>query len=112
MRALDIGSLIVFHRKKAGLTQIELAQLSGVSRFVVQDIEAGTGSATAKWSSSIIRIDKLGRTIPRWLKSTKPMPCSWIIVGTTQSPMDGEPIKETAPRLVEGAVRGQFVSEG
>ncbi|MEM0964539.1 MAG: helix-turn-helix domain-containing protein [Verrucomicrobiota bacterium] len=54
MRASDIGSLIVFHRKKAGLTQIELAKLAGVSRFVVQDIEAGTGRTTWRNLESVL----------------------------------------------------------
>lgn len=55
MHASDIGSLIVFHRKKAGLTQVELAKLSGVSRFVVQDLEAGTGRTTWKHLESVLR---------------------------------------------------------
>lgn len=35
--------MIAFHRKKAGLTQVGLAELSGVSRSVVQNLEAGKG---------------------------------------------------------------------
>jgi len=54
MHASDMGSLVAFHRKKARLTQIELAKLSGVSRFVVQDIEAGTGRTTWKHLVSVL----------------------------------------------------------
>lgn len=54
MHASDIGSLVTFHRKKAALTQIELAKLSGVSRFVVQDIEAGSGRTTWKHLVSVL----------------------------------------------------------
>lgn len=54
MHALDIGFLVAFHRKKAGLTQLELAKLSGVSRFVVQDIEAGSGRTTWKHLVSVL----------------------------------------------------------
>ena len=41
MRRKQLGHLISFHRKKAGLTQVGLAELVGVSRSVVQDLEAG-----------------------------------------------------------------------
>ncbi len=37
----DIGRIIRFHRKKAGLTQLQLARLSGVGKTVVFDIEKG-----------------------------------------------------------------------
>ena len=39
----EFGSLITFHRKRAGLTQTDLAKHAGVSRYVVQDLEAGAG---------------------------------------------------------------------
>jgi HTH-type transcriptional regulator / antitoxin HipB len=35
----DIGGMIRFHRCKAGLTQIELADLAGVGKTAVFDIE-------------------------------------------------------------------------
>lgn len=38
---LSFGKIIRFHRKKAGLTQIELAKLSGVGKTVVFDVENG-----------------------------------------------------------------------
>ena len=37
----NIGSIIRFHRKKAGLTQKQLATLAGVGKSVVFDIEKG-----------------------------------------------------------------------
>ena len=43
MRSEQLGHLIAFHRKKASLTQVGLAELAGVSRSVVQDLEAGKG---------------------------------------------------------------------
>ena len=55
MQTEDIASLVVFHRKKAGLTQIELAELAEVSRFVVQDIEAGSGRTTWRHIESILK---------------------------------------------------------
>lgn len=40
MQNKGVASLVVFHGKKAGLTRVELAELTGVIRFVVQEIEA------------------------------------------------------------------------
>jgi len=36
-----LGELVRFHRKKAGLTQIQLADLAGVGKSTVYDIEKG-----------------------------------------------------------------------
>lgn len=37
----EINQIIKFHRKKSGLTQIELASLAGVGKATVFDIEKG-----------------------------------------------------------------------
>lgn len=37
----DLGVLIRFHRKKAGLSQLELAKIAQVGKTVVFDIEKG-----------------------------------------------------------------------
>lgn len=76
MHASDIGSLVTFHRKKAGLTQIELAKLSGVSRFVVQDIEAGTGRTTWKHLNSVLNslnleLEPKGPLVDLWRSQRK-----------------------------------------
>ena len=42
------------HRKLSGLTQVDLAQLAGVSRKVVQDLERGKEG---------IQLDSLGRIL-------------------------------------------------
>jgi HTH-type transcriptional regulator/antitoxin HipB len=39
--AAAIGRMVRFHRKKAKLTQVELAKFSGVGKTVVFDIEQG-----------------------------------------------------------------------
>jgi DNA-binding XRE family transcriptional regulator len=44
--ARQMASLISWHRRRAGLSQIELARHAGVSRYVVQDLEAGAGRTT------------------------------------------------------------------
>lgn len=46
MQKEQLASLISWHRRKAGLSQIELARHAGVSRYVVQDLETGTGRTT------------------------------------------------------------------
>jgi y4mF family transcriptional regulator len=41
MTSSEIGKIILFHRKKSGLTQIQLAQLAGVGKSVIFDVEKG-----------------------------------------------------------------------
>ena len=41
MNAEQIGKMVRFHRKKAKLSQVELAQLSGIGKTAVFDIEKG-----------------------------------------------------------------------
>ncbi|MCK4671041.1 MAG: helix-turn-helix transcriptional regulator [Candidatus Aegiribacteria sp.] len=38
---VKLGELVRFHRNKAGLTQIQLADLAGVGKSTVYDIEKG-----------------------------------------------------------------------
>ena len=45
-----VGRLVRFHRKKAGLTQIQLADLAGIGKSTVYDIEKG---------KSTVQIDNL-----------------------------------------------------
>jgi y4mF family transcriptional regulator len=49
-----LGSIIRFHRRKARLTQSELAALAGVGKTVVFDIEKGKGT---------VRIDTLTKVL-------------------------------------------------
>jgi HTH-type transcriptional regulator / antitoxin HipB len=41
MTSNKIGKIIIFHRKKSKLTQRQLADLAGVGKTVVFDIEKG-----------------------------------------------------------------------
>ena len=41
LEAGEIGTLIKYHRKAANLTQLQLAELAGVGKTVVFDIEKG-----------------------------------------------------------------------
>ena len=74
MQSKELGSLICFHRKRAGLTQIELAEHSGVSRSVVQELEAGAGRTT--WSNMEavlevlnLRLEPEGPLVKAWRNS-------------------------------------------
>jgi transcriptional regulator with XRE-family HTH domain len=74
MQPKELGSLITFHRKRAQLSQIELAEHSGVSRFVVQDIEAGRDRTTwrnllAVLSVLNLKLDPVGPLVPEWRRS-------------------------------------------
>ena len=76
MRSEELGDLITFHRKKAGLTQIGLAELASVSRSVVQDLEAGKGRTVWEHVESVlsvlnIELEPRGPLVEQWLKSRK-----------------------------------------
>jgi len=45
----NLNDLIKFHRKKCGLSQKELADLAGVGKTVIFDIEKG--KTTIQWST-------------------------------------------------------------
>ncbi len=38
---LDIGQMIQFHRKKAGLSRMDLAQLASLGKTVIYELEHG-----------------------------------------------------------------------
>jgi transcriptional regulator with XRE-family HTH domain len=40
----EIGDIIKFHRQKSGMTQLELADLAGLGKTVIFDIEKGKTS--------------------------------------------------------------------
>lgn len=42
--SIKIGAMVRFHRKKAKITQYKLAQLAGVGKTAVFDVEHGKGS--------------------------------------------------------------------
>lgn len=56
MQSSELASLIAFHRKQASLSQVELALHAGVSRNVVQDLEAGKERASWKNLKAILGV--------------------------------------------------------
>ncbi|WP_417361469.1 helix-turn-helix domain-containing protein [Galbibacter sp.] len=49
MSDFDLGFLVKDHRKKAGLTQLELANLAGVGKTTIFDIEKN--KKTIRWNN-------------------------------------------------------------
>lgn len=73
-----LGSLVRFHRKRARLSQVELAAMAGVSRKVVQDIEVGRDAAS--WKNVLGILDVLniqlrpeGPLVGEWLSQAAPL---------------------------------------
>ncbi|MEM7184974.1 MAG: helix-turn-helix domain-containing protein [Spirochaetota bacterium] len=54
MRIAEIGKIVWFHRKKSGMTQKQLADLAGVGKTVVFDVEKG---------KETVRLDTLQRLL-------------------------------------------------
>lgn len=76
MQTDQLSSLISWHRRRAGLSQVELAHHAGVSRYVVQDLEAGTGRTT--WVRMVpvlqalnIQLRPQGPLVDEWLAEKK-----------------------------------------
>ena len=57
----EIGKIIKYHRKRAGLTQLELSDLAGIGKTVVFDIEKGKESV--KWKTLKSVLDALNISI-------------------------------------------------
>lgn len=56
MQTEQLASLISWHRRRAGLSQVELARHAGVSRYVVQDLESGVGRTTWARMMPVLRV--------------------------------------------------------
>lgn len=52
MNDFNLGTLVKDHRKKAGLTQLELANLAGVGKTTVFDIEKN--KETVRWNNLMV----------------------------------------------------------
>lgn len=51
----EIGKIVRLHREKANLTQLELAELSGVGKTVIFDIEKGKSTVKLETLFKIFR---------------------------------------------------------
>lgn len=56
MDDFDLGAMLKDHRKKAGLTQLELANLAGIGKTTVFDIEKN--KETVRWNNllAVLRV--------------------------------------------------------
>lgn len=52
----NLGSIVRFHRKKSGLTQLQLADLAGVGKTVVFDLEKGKESVRMNTFAKILTV--------------------------------------------------------
>ncbi|AEM71722.1 helix-turn-helix domain protein [Allomuricauda ruestringensis DSM 13258] len=57
MNNFSLGSMVKDHRKKAGLTQLELANLAGVGKTTVFDIEKD--KETVRWNNLLAVLEVL-----------------------------------------------------
>ncbi|GLU45254.1 helix-turn-helix domain-containing protein [Allomuricauda sp. NBRC 101325] len=57
MDNFNLGSMVRDHRKKAGLTQLELANLAGVGKTTVFDIEKN--KETVRWNNLLAVLEVL-----------------------------------------------------
>ncbi len=53
---MDIGPMIQFHRKKAGLSRIDLARLTGLGKTLIYDVEHGRLTVSFKKLMSICKV--------------------------------------------------------
>lgn len=56
MQTMELASLITYHRKQAGLSQMDLALHAGVSRALVQELEAGKERASWKNLQAVLEV--------------------------------------------------------
>jgi HTH-type transcriptional regulator / antitoxin HipB len=52
----EIGAIIRFHRKKSGLTQVELARLAGIGKAAVYDMEHATKSTRIDTLQKVLKV--------------------------------------------------------
>ncbi len=52
----NLGRIVRFHRKKSGLTQLQLADLAGVGKTVVFDVENGKESVRMDTLAKILAV--------------------------------------------------------
>ena len=57
----NLQNIILYHRKQAALSRKDLAELAGVGKTVIYDVEKG--KKTVKWSSISAILDALNITI-------------------------------------------------
>ena len=72
----SLRSIIKFHRRQAGLSQEELADIAEVSRFVIQSIESGDDGIRWRNVCAIlnvlnIKLEPQGPLVAAWLETER-----------------------------------------
>ena len=73
MEAEELARIIKYHRKTANLTQLQLAELAGVGKTVVFDIEKG------KETVKIQTLKKVLKVLNIQMRFTSPLLDNWNI---------------------------------
>ena len=68
---ISLSSIVRFHRREAGLSQVGLADMAGVSRKVIQEIESGRDGVT--WRNVLAVL----KTLNIALKPEGPLVARW-----------------------------------
>ena len=69
-----IGNMVQIHRKKAGLTQKELAELAGVGKTIIYDIEKGKNTIRMNSLMKILSALNIGVFLESPLKPLQRIP--------------------------------------
>jgi HTH-type transcriptional regulator / antitoxin HipB len=81
----DIGAIIPFHRKKSGLSQRGLADMAGVGKTAVFDLEKG------KITVRMDTLMKICRVLNVRLLLDSPLMEQWTLANKTDSPKQKDP---------------------
>jgi len=96
-----LAQLIQSHRKKAGLTQAQLAKLAGVGKTVIWEIEHGRESVQWDTLQKIFRVLNItvGWRSPLLDRAasltTTPAPSSAVSASSVQTPKSGYSVAES-----------------
>jgi len=85
----QLASLVRFHRKRAGLTQVDMASLADVSRKVVQDLEASRDGVSWRNLMAVLAVLNVK------LRPTGPLINEWFSRSEIESQENAE---ESRPR--------------
>lgn len=80
----QLASLVRFHRKRAGLSQVDLASMAGVSRKVVQDLEAARGGVSWRNLMAVLAVLNVK------LRPTGPLIDEWSSRSETEAQENAE----------------------
>ncbi len=56
MNILEIGEIVKYHRKISGLSRVECAQLAGIGKTAIYDIEHGKDTIQFKTLSKLLTV--------------------------------------------------------